>query len=289
MAFAFPTIKSNESVSFRPGGFTVTQGRSTPSRSSIGATRRPQYERVDPEILMTPAQEQAQSYLTESLREGPKPIAAETAYNPFADQLRTRAEQYSQQEMNPLYGQAQDVLSGTLTGQFDPTSSQYYQGFREQQDLNLADALNRYGRQQYLKGGLRSTATDTGQARLIAESNAARNQLLGQLAMQERQNQLNAVNQSLALGQAQDQFIRGQIGMLSDIGGQLQATEQGALDRARQEQLRQQQQQLDLADLLFNAPVTYAYPQYRETPAATQGPQWTRVETSPGVFSNRYV
>lgn len=259
---AFPRVQSNQSVQFRPGGFTVSQRR--PQGGVTTRNEAPQFQQVKPELLQTPAQQQAQQYLTESLSKGPTPVANQSAANPFAQQLQEKASAFGQREINPLYSQAQDVLSGTLGGQFDPTTSQYYQGFREQQDLNLSDALNRYGRQQYLGGGLRSTATDVGQARLIAESQAARNQLLGQLAMQERQNQLAAVNQAQSLGQAQDQFYRGQLDVLSGVGSQLQQDEQAAFDRQRQEELRQLQQQQDLAQLLFQEAGTYAFPQYQQ-------------------------
>ncbi len=278
---AFPKIKSNESVSFRPGGFTVSQGRSRSSAGTTGGGSRPSYQQVKPELMYSPAQQQARDYLSESLSRGPQAVQAETAANPFADQLQQQAQAYGQRDINPLYGQAQDVVSQTLTGGFDPTSSQYYQGFREQQDLNLADALNRYGREQFLGGGLRSTTTDVGQARLIAENQAARNTLMGQLAMQERQNQLAAVGQAQSLGQAQDQFARGKIDVLSEIGGQLQGDQQAVLDRQRAEQLRQMQQQNDLAQLLFTEQAPWAFPQYQEVqgggrPAGVPA-DWVRV------------
>lgn len=222
-------------------------------------------EKLDPELLETEGQKTAREYLTNSLNTGATPYdtSKRVADNPYASEMASTLESYANRSQPELYGQAQNVISNSLTGGYDPNTSQYYEGVRQSADLNLADALNRYGQQQYLTGNLRATPTDTGQARLIAENTANLNQTLGQLALQERQNQMQSVNQAMSLGQLQDQFGANTLNAYASISPLLQQTEQAKLDAQYEEFIRQQSYGNDLANTLLNSQSTYMYPQYR--------------------------
>jgi len=228
---------------------------------------KPTYEEVTPTIQETEGQKQAREYLRTSLNTGATPYdtSKRVADNPYASEMSSTLENYANRSQPELYGQAQDVISNSLTGGYDPNTSQYYEGVRQSSDLNLADSLNRYGQQQYLTGNLRATPTDTGQARLIAENTANLNQTLGQLALQERQNQMQSVNQAMSLGQLQDQFGANTLNAYASISPLLQQIEQAKLDAQYEEFLRQDNYKTDLSKYLMNTPVTYTTPRYRQT------------------------
>lgn len=243
----------------------ATQQEIQKATASGATSSSPQYEQVTPELLESPAQKQASDFLRQTLS---SPVTQYTKQRvadlPYEQEIRQSLESYAGREQNPLLGQSQQVLSDTLTGQYDPNTSQYYQGLRQAQELNLNDALNKYSQRQFLGGNLRATPTDTGQARLIAENTASLNQQLGQLSLQERQNQLNAVNQAQSLAQQQDQFGLNTLNAYTSVSPLLQQQAQAQADADYQEFLRQQQQPIDLATLLYQTGSTYQMPQYRQ-------------------------
>jgi hypothetical protein len=238
--------------------WSVTTGGNTPTA--------PKYEQVNPTLQETEGQKKAREYLSNSLTTGATPYdtSNRVADLPYEQQIRGQLESYAGREAPALYGQAENVLSNTLTGGYDPNTSQYYQGMRESAQLNNQDALNQYGRQQYLTGNLRSTPTDVGQARLIAEQNANMNTLLGQLANQERGYQVQGINQAMQLGQLQDRMGADTLGAYAQISPLLQQTEQAQKDAEYQEFLRQQNYGIDISKFLMQTPVKYTTPHYRQ-------------------------
>jgi hypothetical protein len=225
------------------------------------------WQQVKPEILQTAEQKQGFDYLSQALNKQTPTFSANqgVAKNEYTDQIKNQLASYLNRTQPQSVALAEQELQSTLQDNYDPNTSQYYQGVRQQADLNLNDALNRYSQGQYLKGNLRSTTTDTGRSRLLAENSANLNQVLGNLALQERQNRLNAVNQAMQMGQYQSGEQLSSLNQLASVSDYLTQQDQKAKDFEYQEWLRAQQQPLSIAQILAQTPVTYAYPQYQYT------------------------
>ena len=245
----------------------ISPAKTTPKATTPKATTS-NWTKVDPVIMESDSQKQGKNYLTSQLASGVKKYGGQrTAENQYAGRLDQSLTDYLNRTQPGSVGAAENLLQETLTGKFDPNTSQYYQGVRESADLNLNDALNRYARQQYMKGSLRSTPTDVGRARILSENQANLNQILGNLAMQERQNQFGAVGQSLDMARYMSGEKAGDISAIQNVGGYLTRQKQEGLDREYEDWKLQQEREQGLAQLLFQEPVTYAYPQYQYTGA----------------------
>ena len=102
-------------------------------------------------------------------------------------------------EQNATFQNANKVVNDTLTNKYDPASSPYYQAVKAESARNLADTQR----------NIESTAGGAGNVwtggRIKAQGEAATNNalglntILGQLAQQERQNQLNIIPQALSM------------------------------------------------------------------------------------------
>lgn len=114
------------------------------------------------------------------------------------------------QAQDPTFQKARSVVDKTLTNQFDPTTSPYYQAVKAESAKNLAETQK----------DIMSTAGGTGnvwtggrlkeQGRATTDRNLALDRLMGEMAMQERQNQLNVIPQALGMSQtlAQEPFAK---------------------------------------------------------------------------------
>jgi hypothetical protein len=223
------------------------------------------WKEITPTLQQTAEQKQGFDYLSQALNKQTPTFSANqgVAKNEYTDQIKSQLASYLNRTQPQSVALAEQELQSTLQGNYDPNTSQYYQGVRQQADLNLNDALNRYSQGQYLKGNLRSTTTDTGRSRLLAENSANLNQILGNLALQERQNRLNAVNQAMQMGQYQSGEQLSSLNQLSSVSNYLTQQDQKAKDFEYQEWLRAQQQPLSIAQILAQTPVNYETPKYQ--------------------------
>ena len=228
-----------------------------------------EWQRVNPELMQSQGQQQAEQWYSQRLKNPTTYNQPLSAQNEYTQSIKNQLDQYMNRGTPAEYGLAGEEYRKTLQGEYDPSSGQYYEGMRQAMDLNLSDTLNRYGRQQYLKGNLRSTTTDTGQARMIAENTASQNQLLGQLALQERQNRLGAAGSAVGLGQIYDQRAGQDLSTLTGTSDYLRGLSQAEKDREYNAYLQQQQYQQSLADTLYKTPQTYMFPQYQLLPKGT--------------------
>jgi len=223
------------------------------------------WKELTPTLQQTAEQKQGFDYLSQALNKQTPTFSANqgVAKNEYTDQIKSQLASYLNRTQPQSVALAEQELQSTLQGNYDPNTSQYYQGVRQQADLNLNDALNRYAQGQYLKGNLRSTTTDTGRSRLLAENAANLNQVLGNLALQERQNRLNAVNQAMQMGQYQSGEQLSSLNQLTSVSDYLTQQAQKAKDFEYQEWLRAQQQPLSIAQFLAQTPVNYETPKYQ--------------------------
>jgi len=103
------------------------------------------------------------------------------------------------QAENPTFKNANKVVNDTLTGRFDPTTSPYYQAVKAESARNLKKnqetiASNSAGLGNVFTGG---RVKEQGEAATASTLNL--NKILGELAMQERQNQLSVIPQALGI------------------------------------------------------------------------------------------
>jgi hypothetical protein len=145
-----------------------------------------------------------------------------------------------------LIGQARDVLGQTLRGEFDPRTSPFYQGLRDEaqrlKQVGVSDALRRG---QRFSGGFSGVAgRQAGEVAGRADENIL--QVLGSLFETERGRQQQAV--PTALG-----FEQGISGTLAGLGGLERSIEQQILDA----QFQKQQQDV-LAPFQYQSPVADA-------------------------------
>ena len=220
------------------------------------------WKQIDPVLTQTDAQKAAENTLRGQMTDAGYQGNV-YAPNEYEGQIKsTLADYMANNSSRDLLTSASKQVQDTLAGNYDPNTSQYYQGLRQSADLNLSDALARYKQGQYLKGNLRSTTTDAGQGRLLAENSANMNTVLGQLAQQERQNQVNAVGQAQNIAWAQDTLESGKLGTLTNTSNYLRGLTQQQYDAEYARWKANKESQTNAANTLFSTAQTYLYPQY---------------------------
>ena len=140
---------------------------------------------------------------------------------------------------SPLYGQAESELSKTLSGNYDPATSEYYGALRNAVLRELRQAKDRLAaetsaRDQYFGGG---RIAETGKL-----EEGATNQLaitLGQLAEKERQNRLAVAQGIPAFVSGRQQTALAPIAASQQYGALPRQIEQAGMDAQYQEWLRQ--------------------------------------------------
>ncbi|NLO02807.1 MAG: hypothetical protein GX126_10905 [Bacteroidales bacterium] len=104
---------------------------------------------------------------------------------------------------NPAYSSGLSEIQKTLSGEYDPLTSPYYEGIRKEADIatqKSADVL-RHG--QSTRGTLASTVGAKAEGEMRAIADAKTLQTLGSLYESERNRMSNAVSQSLGYAQYQ--------------------------------------------------------------------------------------
>jgi hypothetical protein len=171
---------------------------------------------------------------------------------------------------NELLGLAKGEISKTLTGEYDPYTSEYYKSLKSGVLKDVGEAqqsLRQKAQAAGMTGSLGSLleeagAAGTGQDRL--------NDILAELQWKERQNRLEILPQAMGLGEYQEQLPQRQLSTIAGYAGIPATWQQSDLDRQYQEWLRQKEQQKYPMDVASNFLQTYRpefyYPQY-----STQG------------------
>lgn len=130
---------------------------------------------------------------------------------------------------------AQDEIKKTLTGDYDPSTSPYYQAVKAEAEKNLADtnktiADNASAGRRYFSG-----ARLKAQADAAADTNIALNKELGALAEKERQNRLAVIPQAAALDEQESNAAAKKALNLQSIGALPRELQQSLMDAAYQE------------------------------------------------------
>lgn len=103
-----------------------------------------------------------------------------------------------------LFGAGQEQVAGTLRGDYDPMTSPYYQGMRDQMLQEEQQGLSTLRRGAQLGGMLTSGPRQRHEADYLSNQAAKRQSLLGSMFETERQRQQQAANQALQYAQYPD-------------------------------------------------------------------------------------
>lgn len=105
------------------------------------------------------------------------------------------------QAADPTFQKARKVVGQTLEGQFDPTTSPYYQAVKAEAARNLASTQENIKSEAAGRGNVFTGGRIREQARAATDVGIGLNKILGELAMRERQNQLSVIPQALGISQ----------------------------------------------------------------------------------------
>lgn len=167
---------------------------------------------------------------------------------------------YGEQGFGDTFNQAKGEISKTLTNQYDPSTSPYYQAVKAQAASNLADTQKNIASNAAGGGRYWSGARLKAQGKAATDSEMGLNTLLGQLSQQERQNMLSVLPLASQMGQAEQQLPLEQAAAYQQLGA-LPRSIQQTLDQGNyNEWLRSEvDYPLQIAALAANAqtPPTY--------------------------------
>jgi hypothetical protein len=145
---------------------------------------------------------------------------------------------YGDTGYGPTYAAGQKQIQDTLEGNYNPANSPYYQAVKAEAAKNLQDtqkniASNAAGGGRYFSG-----ARIKQQGEAASEMERSLNTLLGNLAQQERQNQLSVLPAALQYGQAAPALDLQKSAVFQELGA-LPRNIQQMFDTANQQQWQQ--------------------------------------------------
>ena len=146
---------------------------------------------------------------------------------------------YARSQAPSIYGATEDQLTKTLTGGFDPRTSEYYQATRDELASNEENQIQALRRSQQLRGAFRGSNSIREEANARSGFQRATNSALGSLVESERNRAMQAVPYSLTFGQAQEQAPLSRLGAVSQYGGLPRNLDQNTLNMQYQDFNRQ--------------------------------------------------
>ena len=104
---------------------------------------------------------------------------------------------------NPAYSSGLSEIQKTLSGEYDPLTSPYYEGIRKEADIATQKSADLLKHGQSTRGTLASTVGAKAEGEMRAIADAKTLQTLGSLYESERGRMTNAVSQALGYAQYQ--------------------------------------------------------------------------------------
>ena len=145
----------------------------------------------------------------------------------------------NQPDQTPLLGQAQNEISKTLTGGYDPYTSDFYKSARSAAMLEQGDAQKSLDAQVGARGKyFSSEALNENQQLQTRTTNYLQN-ILGNLSQNERQNRLAVIPQALATNQAITSAPAGKAATAETLGALPRQIDQNDLEAQYQAFLNQ--------------------------------------------------
>jgi hypothetical protein len=122
---------------------------------------------------------------------------------PMSDQEKgslTKLDQYNNYDPSndKTFNLSRDEINKTLSGDYDPSTSPYYQAVKAQAALNMQDTNRSIDAESAKAGRYYGGANTYSKGRANAEMTNNLNNTLGTIAQQERQNRLTVLPQALA-------------------------------------------------------------------------------------------
>jgi uncharacterized protein YidB (DUF937 family) len=145
---------------------------------------------------------------------------------------KTYAEQPATGESLAL---AQDEIKKTLSGDYDPSTSPYYQAVKAEAERNLDKTNKTIAGNSTMGRRYFSGARVKAQADAATDTNIALNKEMGAMAERERQNRLAAVPQAAALDEQETNAAAKKAMNLQTIGALPRELQQALMDAAYQE------------------------------------------------------
>lgn len=188
---------------------------------------------------------------------------------PMSDQENqslTKVNEYANQTQggNSTINAGKKQIEDTLNGNYDPSTSPYYQAVKAQAAQNLTDTNKQIASDSAGAGRYFTGSRIKQQSRAASDSALNLNTILGQQAENERQRQVSLVPQALSYGQSEQQLPLQQAAALQTIGA-LPRTLQQNTDTAKQNEFYKSQYDYPLSILQLIAgvqtPPTYNQPQ----------------------------
>lgn len=177
------------------------------------------------------------NYLTGQVgKSGPKYQGQLTAeMTPQEQQSISKVSEYANTGYGDTFRAGQKQIQDTLSGNYDPTTSPYYQAVKAASAKNLEEtqrniASNAGGGGRYYTGARLKAQGDAATDRALALDT-----LMGQLAEKERQNQISLIPQAMAYGEAERNLPLSQATALQTLGGLPRQLQQDTLDKQREE------------------------------------------------------
>ncbi len=141
---------------------------------------------------------------------------------PLSDQQNkslTSLDQYANRSTPSTFTAAKKQVEDTLGGNFDPTKSAYYQGVKAEAANNLQDTQASIADNAAGKGAFWTGARLSEQATAAKDSELALNTLLGQLANEERNRQIQVLPTAENLANTEDNQALKTTAALQEYGG----------------------------------------------------------------------
>ena len=170
-----------------------------------------------------------------------------------------------------VMGQAEEVLSKTLGGEYDPFTSKYYESLRKNIEKERKQSMKTLN-QQISKAGLGGSSYRAGRISDVnLESLDKVSDLLANFQENERANQLNAIQTAMGFSTTQEGQIQNKLSTIMNVGKLPRELESvGYADFMRKQ--GEYGSVVDLANQLYQYNVPYGMKEmgYRNTPGFTR-------------------
>ena len=207
---------------------------------------------------------------------------------PMAEQEKQSLEKlktYAGQGLSPTTQLGQEEIRKTLTSEYDPSTSPYYQAVKAQAQKNLDEQVGDIASSAAGAGGYRTGARMALQNTARTDVTNQLNTLLGSMAETERQRRLDVLPQAMQYGQAETNLPLQQATALQTLGALPRTIQQAQNEAAYNEWLRATQEYpLQIAQLtspFAGAPPTFAQTGYEpsilDKTAGIWGPALTNI------------
>lgn len=154
------------------------------------------------------------------------------------NQSLTSLDQYANRKTPSTFTAAKKQVEDTLGGNFDPTKSAYYQGVKAEAASNLQDTQANIADNAAGKGAFWTGARNSLQADAAKDTNLALNTMLGQLANEERNRQIQVLSNAESLANTEDNASLKTTAALQDYGALPRENENATNQAAYNEWLR---------------------------------------------------